>query len=206
MMMRAAVFALLFVAACGGGAATRKPLTNTWPTGVAADDYLDITDDWTRKASLRGSYQEVIEVAATFKTPEWRAAHAARDAEHRGLTGAARDQHLAQAQAESDGPFEFEVMVSTWDRRENDLDRGKRATWRVMLLDANGMEIAPLEIVKDRRPAFVIRTEFPAFGDFAQPYIVRFPREANVLGPNVKRVRLRLSGERGGVEVSWEAP
>jgi len=204
MTMRAAVFAVLLVAACGS-TTTRKPLTSEWPR-TDVSDYEDITEDWTRKATLRGSYQEVVELAATLKSPEWRAAHAARDADHRGLTGAARAQRLAQAQAESDGPFEMELMVSTWDRRENDLDRGKRASWRVMLLDANGMEIAPLEIVKDRRPAYVIRTEFPAFGDFAQPYIVRFPREANVLGPNVKQVRLRLSSERGGVEVTWDAP
>ena len=202
--MRAVFFALLVVAACGGST-TRKSLSNEWPTGEVGD-YLDITDDWTRKATLRGSYQEVVELAATFKTPEWRAAHAARDAAHRGLTGAARDQRMAQAKAEAEGPYEMELMITTWDRRENDLDRGKKATWRVNLLDANGMEIAPLEVVKDRRPAFVIRTEFPAFGDFATPYIVRFPREANILGPGAKLVRLRLSGERGGVEVTWEAP
>lgn len=204
MSMRAAVFALLFAAACGSSM-TRKPLTNEWPAGEVGD-YLDVTDDWTRKATLRGSYQEVVELAATLKSPEWRAAHAVRDAKHRGLTGEARAQRLAQAQAEADGPYEMELMVTTWDRRENDLDRGKKATWRVMLLDANGMEVAPLEVVKDRRPAFVIRTEFPAFGDFAKPYIVRFPREANMLGPNVKQVRLRLSSERGGVEVLWNAP
>ena len=97
-------------------------------------------------------------------------------------------------------------MVTTWDRRENDLDRGKKASWRLFLLDAAGNEVAPLEIVKDRRPRFLIRTEFPAFGDFAQPYVVKFPREANVLGPNAKQVRLRMSGERGGVEVRWDAP
>lgn len=203
-MMRAV--ALLLLAACGASV-VRKPLTEDFPTPAPdPDDYLDITDDWTRKATLRGQYQEVLELAATLKSPEWRAAHASRDAEHRGLVGAARDQRIAQARAEAAGPFEFELMVTTWDRRENDFDRGKKSTWRVMLLDQNGNEIEPLAIVKDRRPAFVIRTEFPAFGDFAQPYILTFPREAAVLGPGVKQVRLRVSSERGGVEVRWDAP
>jgi hypothetical protein len=197
---------LLVLAACGSSIA-RRPLTEEFPTPVPEpDDYLDITDDWTRKATLRGQYQEVLELAATLKSPEWRAAHASRDAEHRGLEGAARDQRIAQARAEAAGPYEFELMVTTWDRRENDFDRGAKSTWRVMLLDQNGTEIAPLEIIKDRRPPFVVRAEFPAFGDFAQAYILRFPREAAVLGPNVKFIRLRVSGERGGIEVRWDSP
>jgi hypothetical protein len=197
---------LVVLAACGASV-VRKPLTDDFPAApLDPDDYLDVTEDWTRTSTLRGQYQEVLEVAATLKSPEWRAAHAARDAEHRGLVGAARDQRIAQAKADAAGPFEFQLMVTTWDRRENDLDRGQKSTWRVRLLDANGNEIEPLEIIKDRRPAFVVRTEFPAFGDFAQAYILRFPREANVLGPNVKQVRLRVSGERGGLEVSWDAP
>ncbi len=204
-MMRV-VASLLLLAACGASV-VRKPLTEDFPaTAPDADDYLDITDDWTRKATLRGSYQEVLELAATLKSPEWRAAHAARDAEHRGLVGAARDQRIAQAKADAAGPYEFELMVTTWDRRENDFDRGAKSTWRVMLLDGAGNEIAPLEIIKDRRPPFVVRTEFPAFGDFAQAYILRFPREAKVLGPDVKQVRLRVSSERGGIEVRWDAP
>ena len=67
-------------------------------------------------------------------------------------------------------------MVTTWDRRENDLDRGKKSVWRVVLVDEHGHEIEPLEIVKDKRPTFTVRAEFPALGDFATPYIARFPR------------------------------
>jgi len=97
-------------------------------------------------------------------------------------------------------------MVTTWDRRENDLDRGKKSIWHVALIDDNGQEIQPLEIVKDRRPAFVVRAEFPLLGEFATPYIARFPRTAAVFGPNAKQVRLRLSSARGGLEVAWHAP
>jgi hypothetical protein len=155
---------------------------------------------------MRGQYQEVLDLAATFKSPEWRAAHAARDADHRGLTGEERDKRLSQAQADMAGPYEVELMVTTWDRRENDLDRGKKSVWRVVLVDESGHEIEPLEIVKDKRPTFTVRSEFPALGDFAQPYIARFPRTPPVLGPAAKTVRLRISGERGGVEVAWNAP
>lgn len=202
-MMKRLFFAVL-LAAC-----TPKPadvrLTEDWPAHPASD-YDTITFNWTRTAVMRGQYQEVLDLAATFKSPEWRASHAARDADHRGLTGPERDQRLAQAQAEMAGPYEVELMVTTWDRRENDLDRGKKSVWRVVLVDEAGHEIEPLEIVKDKRPIFTVRSEFPALGDFAQAYIARFPRQPAVLGPAIKTVRLRISGERGGVEVAWNAP
>jgi hypothetical protein len=201
MTTRALAFALLI--ACGGSPPAVR-LTPDWPSEEPAD-YEDVTEAWTRTSSLRGAYQEVLELSATFKSPEWRAAYAARDAEHRMLTGAARQQRLAQAQAEMEGPWEVELMVTTWDRRENDLDRGKRSVWRVVLVDDAGNEIEPLEIVKDKRPAFTLRADFPAFGDFSQAYVARFPRTATVLGPAVKMIRLRMSGSRGGVELSWRS-
>jgi hypothetical protein len=169
-------------------------------------DYDTVVFNWTRTAVMRGQYQEVLDLAATFKSPEWRAAHASRDADHRNLDGPAREQRLAQAQADMAGPYEIELMVTTWDRRENDLDRGKKSVWRVVLIDDAGHEIEPLEIVRDKRPTFTIRAEFPALGDFATAYVARFPRTPPVLGPSVKAVRLRISGERGGVEVAWAAP
>ena len=179
-------------------------LTEDWPATIR--DYGDVVEDWTRKAQLRADYQEVCELVATFKSAEWRAAHAMHDAELRGLTGSAREQHLAASRAEVAGPYELEVMLTTWDRRENDLDRGKKSVWHVVLIDESGQEIAPLDIVKDRRPLFVVRAEFPALGEFATPYIARFPRTTPILGPAAKQVRLRLSSTRGGVEVDWKSP
>ena len=195
---------IFLVLAIGCSAAPRVRLTEDWPT--TAGDYEDVTEQWTRKASLRGQYQQALELAATFKSPEWRAAHAAKDAKARGLVGEARTQRFAQAQADAAGPYEIQLMVTTWDRRENDLDRGKKSVWHVAILDAQGKEIEPLEIVKDKRPAMTLRAEFPAHGDFSTAYIARFPRTAALLGPSAKQIRLRMSSERGGVEVVWESP
>jgi hypothetical protein len=201
-MKRLALAALLAIVApaCAGSTPPVR-LVDDWPSEVG--EYDDITDLWTRKTILRGQYQEVLELAATFKSPEWRAASAAQDAERRGLGGPARDARMAQAKADAAGPYEFELMVTTWDRRENDLDRGKKSIWRVVILDEQGNEIEPLEIVKDKRPAFAIRAEFPALGDFATAYIVRFARTPPLLGPDVKRLRLRMSSVRGAAELVW---
>ena len=179
-------------------------LTEDWPAKV--DDYDDVTRAWTRQTSMHRDFQEALRVSAVFKSPEWRAAHAIKDADARQLVGDARAERLAQAQAEAAGPYEVELLVTTWDRAENDLDRGKRAAWRVALIDETDHEIAPLEIVRDKRPPYIVRAEFPAYEDFATPYIARFPRTTPVLGPSVHQVRLRISSERGGVQVIWRAP
>jgi hypothetical protein len=192
--------ALVLATGCGG-TPPRVRLTTDWPG--QAPDFQDASDKWTRASSLRAQYQEVLELAAVLKSPEWRAAHAARDAEHRGLAGAAREQRMAQARAEMEGPWEVALLVTTWDRRENDLDRGKRSVWRVVLVDDAGNEIEPIEIIKDRRPAFTLRADYPALGDFATAYTARFPRDVRVMGPGVDRVRLRMSSPRGAVELVW---
>jgi hypothetical protein len=196
---------LLAAAAACGGAEPRVRLVDDWPTTLSGD-YRDVTERWTRQARMRGPYQEALEVAATFKSPEWRAARAEKDADARGLEGQARAQRAGQARAEAAGPYEFQLMIVTWDRRESDLDRGAKSVWRVRMLDEQGFEIEPLEIIKDKRPPFIIREEFPAFGDFATAYLVRFPRTKPLLGPEVRQLHMRVSSSRGGVSLIWRAP
>ena len=193
--------ALVLLAACGPAPHTIR-LTPDWPAACGGD-YDSIVHAYTRRGTLRGQYQEVLDLAATLKGPEWRASHAARDADYRGLSGDGKAAACDQAKADEAGPYELELMVTTWDRRENDLDRGKKSVWRIVLVDETGKEIEPLEIVKDKRPPNTVRAEYPALGDFAVPYVARFPREAAVLGPNTRAVKLRMTSERGSVELEW---
>jgi hypothetical protein len=193
---------LVLLVACGAAPPPIR-LTEDWPQKCGGD-YDAITEAYMRRGTIRGEYQEVMSLTGLFKSADWRAAHAARDADHRGLTGDVRAQRCAQAQAEASGPYEIELLVTTWDRRENDLDRGEKSVWHVVLVDEQGKEIKPLEIVKDKRPTYTMRSEFPTFGDFAIGYIARFPRDEALLGPNAHSLRLRMSGERGGVELEWK--
>src|SRR6188472_1460263 len=98
-MIRLLTFLALLASAACGSATPRVPLDNGWP--AQPGEYEDVVDEWTRKGVLRGAYQEVLELAATLKSPAWRASFADRDAMFRGLGGAARDQRLAQAKADS---------------------------------------------------------------------------------------------------------
>jgi hypothetical protein len=197
--MKLAALAVLIV----GCADAQPPIRfdEAWP--AQAPSYDGTTAAWTRASQLHGQYQEAVDLHATFKSPDWRAAHAERVAAQRGLAGAAKDQVFAQAQADMAGPYEFELMLTTWDRRENDLDRGQKSVWHVALIDEQGHEIAPIEIVKDRRPMYTLRAEFADINDFATAYVARFPRTTPVLGANVQTLRLRMSGERGAVELVW---
>jgi hypothetical protein len=162
--------------------------------------YESVTSQWTRKGEMRQRYQEALTVAVTFKSLAWREAFARKTAEDRGLEGSALEAHLAQARADDTGPLEFEMIVVTWDRRENDLERGKKSVWRVRLLDDQGMEVEPLEIVRDKRPDYIIRAEFPEMQNFAEAYVARFPRD--VLGDPTK-LRMHMSSPRGGVRLVW---
>ena len=200
-MMRALLLGLVLVGC--GAAIPKRELCGTWP--ATATDYEATTEAWTSKARIADVYQEILEIAVVFKSPQWRAAYANRDAYFRKLEGPAREARMAQAKAETAGPYEVALLVTTWDRRENDLDRGEKSIWRVALIDEAGNEIKPLEIVKDKRPAFTVRTDYPAYGDFATAYTARFPRDTELFGPGAKRIRLRMTGVRGGVEVTWSA-
>ncbi len=196
------VLAFLFLAGCP------KPpepvaLTGEWPT--AGGDYDAMTRAWTRRGQIRKDYQQVAEVFATFKSPEWRVAWVERRAARGMMTDAARAELLASEQTAESEAWEVEIVMTTWDKKENDLDRGDRSVWRVSLVDADGNEVLPIEILRDRRPANIIRSEFPGFGDFSEAYIARFPKDARVLGAGVSEIGLRLSSTRGGIALTWKS-
>lgn len=198
-MSRAAALLACALAAC---AAAPPPvdLSGAWP--ARAGDYDDVTAAWTRRATLRGHFQQTLELVATFRSPEWRAAAAARSARMRG---AAPDAAVAAARPADDAGYEIALVVTTYDRAENDLDRGDRSIWRLALVDASGVETPPTSVVRDRRPPEVIRAELPALGDFSEAYVATFPRSAAVFGPGASTVKLRMWSSRGGVQVEWKA-
>lgn len=203
------VAALAMVAALALGAAcTPAPravaLTETWPSQPGT--YDEVNRAWTRSATLRGSYQQVLQVHATFHAPEWRAAHAGREAAIRKLAGPAREALYTAARTAAAGDYEVALVVTTYDRSENDLHRGERSVWRVALVDDAGVETTPLAIVRDRRPIEVLRAELAELGDFAEVYVARFPRAAAVLRDGARRMALKISSPRGGVELVWAAP
>ncbi len=199
----------LGLAAAGCGA-TRRPavdLAGAWPTPApAAAQFKRIDRDLTRRAVLRSAFQQVLDVHATLRTPAWRAAWAEREIEVRALPAPEAATLRAEARAAADGDYEVTLVVVTYEREENDLDHGERSIWRLSLIDDGGLETPASEIVRDRRSRDVLRTEVASYGDFAEVYLARFPRAANVLRPGARSVAVKLAGTRGRVVLTWQAP
>jgi hypothetical protein len=204
-LMRAwlVVLVTLMVASC---ARPRPPvdLGGAWPTDPRP--YGETARAWTRHASLWDGYDRILEVHATFKAPEWRAAFVARRAAVGGLPDAARAALLEQQRQDAAEHYEVQLLVSTQDRRENDLHRGARSVWRLSLVDDRGNELEPVSVRRDRRPRGIIEAEYPDMDDFFTAYVVRFPRTAELLRPDAQRFSLKMASARGGVELVWEAP
>jgi hypothetical protein len=189
----------LVAGGCGG--ATAVGFSEQWPN--QAGDYRDITADWTRHAELNAGYQEALVVDATFKSAEWRAASIERTVRLGGLDGTQRAALTQQAQKDLAEHYEVQLLVTTWDRRENDLHRGPKSVWKVVLIDDAGVAIEAASIERDRRPENVLRAEYPALGDFSQAYIAKFPRRVDLLRSSARAFKLRIWGARGAVEMVW---
>jgi hypothetical protein len=195
--------ALALVAACG---APSHPIafSDEWPTRVARFD--DVTSAWTRQTKMRSGYEESLSLQATLKSPEWRAARIARDVGYAHMSDAMATDLVAKEQAALADHYEVELIVTTWERRENDLDRGERSVWKVTLVDDDGTELAPIEIVRDKRPREILLADFPEFGDFAIAYIAKFPKKTDLFRPGARKIGLHMWSARGGVELEWDRP
>lgn len=168
-------------------------------------NYARAHEQWTRHALLRRDYQEVLNVYATFKAPAFRSAFAEHKARNGSLTEAEAESLQAAERAAAEGAYEVQLLVTTWDYRENDFQKGPKSLWRVALTDDRGNEVLAESIARDRRPKRMIRAEYPDMGDFATAYIVRFPRTIDVLRPDAKYFAIEISSSRGAVELTWRA-
>ncbi len=209
--MRPALTIGLLLLALAGCHTSSPPieLSSAWPR--KAGDFDDVNEKWTRhgrdNSGLGGEQryrlEQTIDIYATFKSPEWRAAWISHQAERHHLSGAAIRELTDKAKAEDAERYEVALLVATHDRRSNDLQKGTRSTWRVALVDESGTEIVASEIKRDRRPHVEIAAEFPHMGDFHEPYVARFPRSVDLLRPEARRFLLKVTSEQGGVVLEW---
>ena len=144
-----------------------------------------------------------MHVVATFKSPAWRVAYVNRTTKEQRLQPSERAQLLAQQQEQAEQYFEMELLVTTYNRPENDLQKNARSIWKLALLDDRGNRVSPIEVKRDRRPPAVIRSYFPQLDHFAIAYVVRFPKTISILRPDAAQFSLRISGARGAVELVW---
>ena len=198
-----ALAAVVTVTACAA-ADPRVALDATWPT--QAPNYDATYQAWTRHGELHQDYQEVIAVDATLYAPAWRAALADRARRSNEASEADFGKAVAAAQADAAAHIKVSLVVTTWDRRENNLARGAQAAWQLQLVDDAGHLWSPTAVVQDRRSEHVLRAEHPTLRDFSSVYTATFDATTPLFGNGAKQVTLRVFGPRGKVALVWRAP
>jgi hypothetical protein len=214
MSLRALIAVTSLVAALATSCASSTPpvqLNDRWP--AEAGEYRDVTRKWTRHGRERTGpddhgnvFDQALDVVATFKSPEWRAAYVQYRAEHNKLPATEVAAMTAREKADDQTHYEVMLLVATYDRRLNELQKGARSVWRVALVDSTGAEIVASEIKRDRRSRSEITADFPAMGDFHEPYVARFPRTVNLLRPGAHKFSLKVTSSQVGVELVWAEP
>jgi hypothetical protein len=200
--LAAASCALLLATACASPQTVS--LAPAWPE--RGGDYKTVQQAWTRAGRLRDGFDQVLSVHATFLSPAWRTAWVDRRVRVERLSPSARATMLEEQHELDAEHYEVALMITTYERTENDLQKGEKSVWRVALIDDHGVELESASIVRDRRPEKVIRAQFPDLEDFGTAYLARFPRRVELLRTDARAMRLRISSARGAVVLEWKAP
>ncbi len=201
----ACITAVAALAACGtsGQTAPVKNFSDQWPS--RARPYAVVVQEWTRTGQIVQDFDKVLDLKATFMSPDWRASYVRKRAEIE-LMGKDDRAALTEAQKAADSEhYEVMLFVATYRYEENELQKGERSMWRVVLADDQGKEIRPVEIKRDRRSFEVMRAYFPHATPQHIAYVARFPRTAELLGSGASKFSLKMASARGGVELVWTA-
>jgi hypothetical protein len=174
-----------------------------------ADDYPSVYEAWTRGTG-EFSFQRletILHVTATFEAWEFRWAYVMRYAEDYSLPIEERTELLRSTLADAQERHRFFVTLASTRFREGDLS-DERSAWRVILVDPEGRQVAPVEITPVRRPGAVERIYFPSVSPQRLAFRIAFPTEREdgtpTIGPDQDEVILRFTGAEGRVDLRWD--
>ena len=160
-------------------------------------------DLWTTKASIYDGLSMRVLATATYQAPELRRERAERTAEWKAMTPAERESLVAAEEAELSSFDDFVVSMTTSDSNDNDLD-SPRTDWRVALVPDNGATERLASSISEIRPDALLRTLYPAIGDFDVVYRVRFERPDDEQ-TWARPFTLRIAGPRGRLDFPFGA-
>ena len=182
------------------------------PRSYVPSDYRTVLKRWTRTAVITRDFDTTLDVAATFKSYDFRWAWAVKYAAHYQLSTADQDRLIKQQLAELEAAYEFHISATASRFEWIDFHK-KDSVWRITLLDDRGNEVAPIEIQKLKIPAAELETFYPPstrsepVTSFYTTYLVRFPTRLPNGQPfdleHAGKVTLRISGVLGAVELNW---
>ena len=202
--MKPLAAALLLLAGCGG-APLHVSLAEPSPPPTA-NDYVDQVKLWTRHAHLRNDFDAALDVDATLRSPQFRAAYAEKYIQIYRI--GPENQARIRGELISDGAdsYEFHVETVTHDYALNDLTSAK-TIWRVTLIDDQAHEVVPGSVVgiKERLP--LDNLFYPYTTIFSRGWVLRFPRAradgTPLVGGATRSLTLRFAGPQGSVDLVW---
>ena len=186
---------------------------DAWPR--KADDFHDVNQKWTRHgretSGLGGKQRPPTRadhrrLCRHSSRPSGGPPGSTHQTEKHHLSRAAVRELTAEMRARTASHYEVALLVATYDRRSNDLQKGKRFSLAVALVDEAGTEIRR-QRDQARPPAGVeIAAEYPAHGRLPRAATWPFPRSVELLGPEARRFLLKVTSEQGGVVLEWSEP
>jgi hypothetical protein len=195
----------LLWSACGAG---RVPLHESSRT-YTASEYEGVYRRWTRSADdfALGRFSEVLHVTATFESWEFRWAYVVRYASDHSFTIDERTRLLEESLADSRVRHRFFVTLAVPIWREGDLT-GRQSDIRVLLVDASGKQVEPIELTRISRPTVDQRIYFPSINKQRHTYRLAFPVQGEdgtpLLSPDSDHALLRFASAAGTVDLRWE--
>jgi hypothetical protein len=208
-MKRWALALLVATGATALAGCARRPRVSLGEPKVqpTSKDYEKQLKRWTRHGQLMSDFDQALQVDATLRSPEFRAAYAAKYIEMYKVEPESQPKVRGDLLSDGADSYEFHVESATHDYLLNDLT-GTKSVWRVTLVDDQAHEVTPSEVslVRERRR---LEMEFYPYADiFSKGWRVRFPRAradgTPVVGSDTKSLTLRMAGPQGAIDLVWQ--
>ncbi len=191
-----------------GGCSTPKVSLNEGPREYVSTDYESVLRDWTRDAELivMSEMDNVLNVVATYQSWDFRWAYIVRYASDYRLSVDQRKLLLERSLTESREYHEFYTALYAENHKWSDLTN-ENAAWVVRLIDDQGNETAPSEIIPIVRPGAIERTYYPYTTPWRRAFRLRFPTRKADGSPTIAGgagwFGLRFAGAQGHQEITW---
>jgi len=207
--VRLRLIGLVLVCAGEVGCVTPSVRLDEAPREYVASDYPLVLRRWTRSQDLINftELDNLLTATATYESWDFRWAYAIRYAEDYRLTIDQRTSLLERSLAETRDAHQFYLALYAERFKWNDLTKTDPA-WIVRLIDDEGTETTPNEIVPVKRPGAIELTYFPYTTPWRSAFRISFPMVRADGRPTISSAArwfgLRFAGAQGNCELIWE--
>jgi hypothetical protein len=203
--MRATLLALVLAAGCGSA----PPRVSLEPPNRAptADEYVDELKRWTRRGHLRDDFDEALDIEATLRSPEFRAAFAEKWIAVFKISPSEALRVRDQILADGADTYEF-YMESATHRFELNEFSSTKSVWRLALVDDRGREVTTAQVMASKERRELDMAFYPYATTFSRGFRLRFPRSLPDGSPLVttetRAITLRFAGPQGSLDLVWQ--